>query len=38
MKMFEVGDGREGAVFTQADAVRFVAVIVDRQSQIEARQ
>jgi len=37
MKMFEVGDGREGAVFTQADAVRFVAVIVDRQSQIEAR-
>ncbi len=38
MKMFEVGDGREGAVFTQADALRFVSVILDRQSQIEARK
>lgn len=38
MKMFEVGDGREGAVFTQVDALRFVSVILDRQSQIEARK
>lgn len=38
MKMFEVGDGREGAVFTQADALQFVSVILDRQSQIEARK
>lgn len=38
MKMFEVGDGREGAVFTQADALQFVSVILDRQSQIESRK
>lgn len=38
MKMFEVGDGREGAVFTQADALRFVSVMLDRQSKIEARK
>ncbi|MBL0890648.1 MAG: hypothetical protein K2Y26_16890 [Gemmatimonadaceae bacterium] len=35
MKMFEVGDGTEGATFRQADALQFVAVVLDRQNQIE---
>ena len=35
MKMFEVGDGKEGATFRQADALQFVAVVLDRQNQIE---
>jgi ABC-type Fe3+-hydroxamate transport system substrate-binding protein len=36
MKMFEVGDGREGAVFTQVDALQFVAVVISRQNKMEA--
>lgn len=38
VKMFEVGDGREGAMFTSADAVRFVSTVVSRQSEIESRE
>jgi hypothetical protein len=37
VKMFEVGDGREGAVFTQSDALQFVSTVVQRQSEIESR-
>lgn len=36
-KIFEVGDGREGAVFTQADALQFVALVMQRQTEIESR-
>jgi hypothetical protein len=36
-KIFEVGDGTEGAVFRQADALQFVAVVVQRQNEIETR-
>ncbi|WP_337171664.1 hypothetical protein [Gemmatimonas aurantiaca] len=37
MKVFEVGDGREGAVFNQADALRFVTVVLRRQMEMETR-
>jgi len=36
-KIFEVGDGTEGAVFRQADALQFVAFVVQRQNEIESR-
>lgn len=36
-KIFEVGDGREGAVFTQGDALQFVAVVMQRQNDLEKR-
>jgi hypothetical protein len=36
MKMFEVGDGRDGAVFTQADALQFVSSVVSRQNRLES--
>lgn len=36
-KIFEVGDGTEGAVFRQADALRFVALVVQRQNDLETR-
>jgi len=35
MKMFEVGDGREGAVFSQVDALRFVSTVVARQNRVD---
>lgn len=35
MKMFEVGDGTDGAVFTQMDALQFVQTIVARQNALE---
>ncbi|MBL0938749.1 MAG: hypothetical protein IBJ03_07630 [Gemmatimonadaceae bacterium] len=35
VKMFEVGDGTEGAAFTQSDALQFVAVVLSRQNEIE---
>jgi hypothetical protein len=38
VKMFEVGDGREGAVFTQVDAVNFVSTVLERQNAIENRR
>ncbi len=38
VKIFEVGDGREGAVFTQLDALRFVGAIVKRQAEMTAPQ
>ncbi|BAH40865.1 hypothetical protein GAU_3823 [Gemmatimonas aurantiaca T-27] len=37
MKIFEVGDGREGAVFTQLDALRFVGAIVQKQAEMAER-
>ncbi|AMW06302.1 fimbrillin family protein [Gemmatimonas phototrophica] len=36
MKMFEVGDGRDGAVFTQVDALQFVQAVVSRQNRLES--
>jgi hypothetical protein len=36
VKMFEVGDGTEGAVFTSADALEFVAVVLERQNKLES--
>lgn len=38
MKMFEVGDGTDGAVFTQVDALRFVSTVLSRQNELENRQ
>jgi hypothetical protein len=35
MKMFEVGDGTEGAVFTQIDALQFVQTVLSRQNRLE---
>jgi hypothetical protein len=35
MKMFEVGDGTEGAVFTVSDALQFVQTVVSRQNAVE---
>lgn len=35
MKMFEVGDGTEGAVFTVSDALQFVQTVVSRQNAAE---
>lgn len=37
VKIFEVGDGREGAVFTQVDALRFVGAIVKKQAEMASR-
>ena len=37
MKVFEVGDGREGAVFNQTDALRFVTAVLRRQMEMETR-
>lgn len=37
MKMFEVGDGTDGAVFTQMDALQFVQTVVLRQNALEAK-
>jgi hypothetical protein len=36
-KIFEVGDGTEGAVFRQADALQFVAFVLQRQNELEQR-
>lgn len=36
VKVFEVGDGTEGASFTQSDALEFVSVVLSRQNDIEA--
>lgn len=36
MKMFEVGDGREGAVFSTVDALRFVSAVLSRQNRLES--
>jgi hypothetical protein len=38
MKVFEVGDGTDGAVFTQGDALKFVATVISRQNAMENRQ
>jgi hypothetical protein len=35
MRMFEVGDGTEGAVFTQMDALMFVQTVLSRQNRME---
>lgn len=37
VKMFEVGDGREGAIFNQTDALRFVTIVLRRQMEMERR-
>ncbi|GAB1343410.1 hypothetical protein [Gemmatimonas sp.] len=38
MKMFEVGDGTDGAVFTQVDALQFVQTVLSRQNRLENPQ
>lgn len=38
MKMFEVGDGTEGAVFTVSDALQFVQTVVSRQNAVEKQK
>lgn len=38
MKMFEVGDGTEGAIFRQVDALQFVAMVVSKQAEMQNRQ
>ncbi len=35
LKMFDVGDGTSGAAFQPTDAIRFVALVLDRQNQLE---
>lgn len=35
LKMFDVGDGTNGAAFQPTDAIRFVALVLDRQNQLE---
>lgn len=35
MKVFEVGDGTEGAVFSTVDALAFVQTVVSRQNALE---
>lgn len=35
LKVFEVGDGTEGAVFNQMDALQFVQTVVSRQNALE---
>jgi len=35
MKVFEVGDGTEGAVFSTVDAIAFVQTVVSRQNALE---
>lgn len=37
MKIFDVGDGTEGVVFNQLDALAFVAAVVQRQADMEQR-
>ena len=37
MKVFEVGDGTEGAVFSTVDALAFVQTVVSRQNALEKR-
>ena len=37
MKVFDVGDGTEGAAFRVTDAIAFVAQVLQRQNEIEAR-
>jgi hypothetical protein len=35
MKVFEVGDGTEGARFSTEDAIAFVQTVVSRQNALE---
>ena len=35
LKMFDVGDGTSGAAFQPTDAIRFVALVLDRQNRLE---
>lgn len=37
MRVFDVGDGKDGAIFSSQDALAFVATVLDRQNAIEAR-
>jgi hypothetical protein len=37
LKVFEVGDGTDGAVFSTADALQFVQTVVSRQNALEKR-
>ena len=37
MRIFEVGDGSEGAAFTQADALLFVGAVAQKQAEMGAR-
>lgn len=37
VRVFDVGDGTEGAVFNQADALQFVTAVVSRQAEMESR-
>lgn len=37
MRMFDVGDGKEGAIFSSQEALAFVATVLQRQNDIEAR-
>jgi hypothetical protein len=38
VKIFDVGDGREGAVFRPQDALLFVSTVMERQNAIEHRK
>ncbi|MCA0375713.1 MAG: hypothetical protein LCH84_08600 [Gemmatimonadetes bacterium] len=37
MRMFDVGDGTEGAMFRPQDALAFVAAVLAKQNELEAR-
>lgn len=38
MKMFDVGDGTEGATFRAPDAIAFVTTVLDRQNEIDRQK
>lgn len=37
MRVFDVGDGKEGAMFSSQEALAFVATVLQRQNDMEAR-